>query len=96
MKSISIIIYYYDQCLELPRAIAMSEGYPVKDTKSTTTNVYEKRYEHATPMHHALSLRPSHKGWVPDTVVIEGMFLINITPWGAHKNIGEYTICLLK
>ena len=73
--------------------IATSEGHPVKGIKSTTTNVYEKCYEHASP---AIITTALPQGWVPDTVVMEGMFLINITPWSAHKNIGEYATFLLK
>lgn len=78
----------YEQCLELPRAIATTEGHPVKDTKSTTTKVYEKQYEHTTPTIITTALP---QGWLPDsdTVVIEGMFLINLTPWSTHKNIGD-------
>ena len=35
-------------------------------------------------------------GWVPSTVVMEGMFLINILPWSAHTSMGEYADFLLK
>ena len=39
----------YEQCIELPRALATSDGHPIKGTKSNTTKVFEKRYENATP-----------------------------------------------
>ena len=53
----------------------------------------EKRYKDAEPCIFSTSLRP---GWVRDTVVMEGMFLINITPWSAHKSIGEYAHFLIR
>ena len=36
-------------------------------------------------------------GWVPTSVIMEGMFmfLINITPWSAHKCMGDYDDFLL-
>ncbi|XP_064384664.1 uncharacterized protein LOC135333611 [Halichondria panicea] len=83
----------YEQCLELPRAIANIDGTPTKGAKSNTTNVLQKRYEKANAAIIASSLKP---GWIPDAVIIEGMFLINITPWSAHKNIGDYADFLIR
>lgn len=83
----------YQQCIELPRAIATSNGQPMKGTKSNTTKVYEKRYEHAFP---PIIHTTFPTGWNPDTVITEGMFLINIKPWSAHKNMGEYAEFLLR
>ena len=87
------IMNAYQQCIELPRAIATSDGHPVKGTKANSIKVYEKRYEHASPPIIKTSIPP---GWIPSTVIMEGMFLINITPWSAHKNIGDYADFLLK
>ena len=39
----------YEQCIELPRAIATPDGHPIKGTKSNTTKVLEKGYENASP-----------------------------------------------
>ena len=83
----------YEQVIELPRAIAMSNGTPIKGTKSSTTNCLEKRYQQCTPKVITSSLQP---GWVPNSVIMEGMFLINIKPWIAHNNLGEYANFLLK
>ena len=83
----------YEQCIELPRAIATSDGQPMKGNKSNTTKVLEKRYENASPQIISTTL-PT--GWIPDTTVIGGMFLINIHPWSAHTNIGEYATFLLR
>ena len=35
-------------------------------------------------------------GWIASTVIMEGMFLITITLWSTHKNIGDYADILLK
>ena len=83
----------YEQCLELPRAIATSDGAPMKGSKSNTTNVLQKRYEKAENAIFSTSLKPS---WVPHAVVMEGMFLINITPWSAHQNMGDYANFLIS
>ena len=80
----------YQQCIELPRAIATSDGHPVKGTKANSTKVYEKRYEHASPPIIKTSIPP---GWIPSTVIMEGMFLITMS---APKNIGDYADFLLK
>jgi len=83
----------YQQCLELPRAIATSDGLPVKGTKANSTKVFEKRYEHTSPSVFITSIPP---GWVPTAIIMEGMFLINIKPWSAHKSIGDYGDFLLR
>lgn len=83
----------YEQCVELPRAIATPDGHPMKGTKSNTIKALEKRYENATPPIIRTALTA---GWVPESTIIEGMFLINITPCSAHHNIGEYAEFLLQ
>ena len=83
----------YKQCIELPRAIATPEGHPIKGAKANATKVLEKRYENATTQIIRTALPV---GWVPEATIIEGMFLINITPWSAHHNIGEYAEFLLR
>ena len=57
--------------------------------KANTTKVLEKGYENASPQIISTSL-PT--GWIPDTTVIEGMFLINIHPWSVHTNIGNFLL----
>ena len=83
----------YQQCIELPRAIATVDGKPIKGAKANTTKVYEKRYAHATPPIITTSLTA---GWSPDSVITEGMFLINITPWSSHTTMGDYAAFLLR
>ena len=83
----------YQQCIELPRAIATTDGNLVKGTKANSTKFYEKRYGQVTP---PIIKTSQQSGWVPDVVVMEGMFLINISPWSAHKTMGDYANFLLK
>jgi hypothetical protein len=77
----------FQQYLELPRAIANSDGQPVKGIKANTMKVYEKPIRMGMSPNTNSSLPPS---WNPDTVII------NITSWSAHKNIGQYEDSLLR
>lgn len=63
-----------EQCIELQCAIATINALPVKGSKADATTVYEKCYRVATE---AVILTSLPHGWAPDTVIIEGMFLIN-------------------
>ena len=83
----------YEKCVELPQAIVTSDGQLMKGTKSYTTKVLEKRYENAIPKIMSTEL-PS--AWVPHTTIVEGMFLINITPWSAHQNMVDHAESLLR
>ena len=83
----------FEQCIELPRAIATINGLPVKGSKANATSVYEKRYREATER---VILTSLPNGWAPDTVIIEGMFLINIQPWAGHTTLSHYANFLRK
>ena len=83
----------YEQCIELPRALCTSDGEPNKGTKAVTTTMYHKRYEQASPIPFATQF-PTE--WLPSTVVMEGMFLINIQPWNAHREMSDYANFLIK
>ena len=83
----------YQQCLELPRAIATIDGKPVKGAKANITKCYERRYDKVTPQIVTTSFQD---GWIPHSVIMEGMFLINISPWSSHKTIGDYAAFLPK
>ena len=39
----------FEQCIELPRVIALCEGTPNKGSKSSTTTCLEERYQNSTP-----------------------------------------------
>lgn len=72
------------QYLELPHAICDSYGYPHKGQKSYATQWLEKRYKEL------ISNKLPEK-WKPDTVLLEGMFLINTTPLCTHKSLKDYS-----
>ena len=55
--------------------------------------MYEKRYREATE---TVILTSLSNGWAPDTVIIEGMFLINIQPWAGHTTLSDYANFLRK
>ena len=77
------------QYLELPRALCTPSGEPHKGQKSYTTKFYEKRYNDVI-----LNRFPGL--WVPDTVVLEGMFLINTAPLVTHVTMRDYAVFLVK
>ena len=85
----------YDESEEqytiLPRALADADGNPHSHQKSNWTEKLEKRYTipETTPF---LSSLP----WVPQVVIIDGMFAININPLRKHKTIAEYAQFIFK
>ena len=81
----------WEQYLELPRAICTPNGEPHKGQKSYTTKFLEKRYQARAVI---VSMFPG--GWIPDTVVLEGMFLINTTPLATHATMKDYVLFILR
>ena len=81
---------YEQQYLELPRAIADENGIPNKGQKSNATSFYFKRYGNST----FSTSFPSH--WLPDIVLLEGMFMINTTPLRIHAKMSDYIRHLLS
>ena len=78
-----------EQYLELPRALADESGIPNKGQKSNSTAFYNNRYGEQVIM----SQFPLQ--WIPDAVILEGMFMINATPLRIHSQMSEYTRFLL-
>ena len=72
------------QYIELPRAISDSNGNLHKDQKSYTTKWLENRYKN-------LVCNQLPGGWVPDVVVLEGMFMINTPPLTTHSTMKDYS-----
>ena len=62
-----------DQYLELPRAIADANGMPHKSEKRNARQFLHERYEIMSPHF------PTN--WFPDVVILEGMFMIQSTPF---------------
>ena len=69
-----------EQYIELP---SDPNGVPHKGQKSYTTKWLVKRYKDLAFDHLPL-------GWNPEAVILEGMFLINITPLDTHSTLKEY------
>ena len=85
----------YDQSIEqyslLPRALADVNDLPHKDNKSNWTKKLQDRYtlSNTTPFLQVLD-------WIPEVVIIDYMFLININPLRQHKLMHQYAELLLK
>ena len=79
------------QYIEFPRALCTIDGFPVKGQKSIATNFYQARYKEAELIIHSF---PST--WIPDSVILEGMFLINTKPIHSHKVMGDYGNFLMR
>ena len=77
------------QYIELPRAISDPYGNLHKGQKSYTTKWLENRYED-------LICNQLPGGWVPDVVVLEGMFMINTSPLITHSTMKDYSQFLLR
>ena len=76
-----------------PRAICDETGNPNKGTKASWTDKLRKRYELATPPV-ALDILPT--GWVPEAVIIDGMFLIQCAPLRQTATISRYAEMLFS
>ena len=75
---------------ELPRALCTSDGLPNKGQKSNVLKFYQRRYNTVITCIY-LPL------WKPDTIILEGMFLINSSPlYGQRKTFIDYAIFLVK
>ena len=74
-----------EQYLELLRAIATPEGLPQKGDKANARSYLEKRYD----------IQQSDSNWIPDTLILDGMFMIYTSPIPNTK-LHDYTIFLLE
>ncbi len=79
------------QYLELPRALADESGIPNKGQKSNSTPFYSTRYGEQVVM----CMYQFPVGWLPDAVIMDGMFMLNTTPLRIHSKMSEYTRFLL-
>ena len=85
----SVLQHQGEQYLELPHAICTPHGVPHKGQKSYATKYLEKRYCNLI-----VSMFPG--GWVPDSVVLEGMFLINTAPLVTHSLMKDYVLFMVR
>lgn len=73
-----------EQYISLPLALANSDGSPRKGQKSYATKAIETRYKTSTP---PVTLNSLPTAWVPDCCLLEGMFMLNTTPWAVTKHL---------
>lgn len=74
-----------------PRARMDNNGLPYKGTKSSTTAFLERRYRNPPIIFNGLP-----HGWTPHAVVLEGMFLIQMSPLPTMNSMEEYVKLLLQ
>ena len=75
----------------LPRALIDANGLPYKGTKSTSTTYLQRRYKHPP-----IIIQELPAGWIPDTVILEGMFLIQTSPILTMSCMQDYVKLLLS
>ena len=74
-----------EQYSVLPRALANEDGIPHKSSKSHWTDKLQQRYQSSE-----FKLISSSLAWVPQTVIIDAMFIIHTRPLRRTSNIAEY------
>ena len=74
-----------EQYSVLPRALADEDGYPHKASKSHWTDKLQQCYQFTEPM-----VFMNHLPWVPQTVIIDAMFMINTKPLRRTMTIADY------
>ena len=75
----------------VPRALMDSSGFPYKGTKSSTTTYLERQYTNPSKISNMLPM-----GWIPHSVILEGMFLIQMAPILSIGSMEEYVKLLLS
>lgn len=68
-----------------------ADGLPYKGTKSSTTTFLQRRYTDPAAVIQQLPI-----GWVPDTVILEGMFMIQISPLPTMSCMQDYVKLLIS
>lgn len=81
------------QFVPIPLALADSNGIPLKGQKSNTTKALKARYKDASPNIFLNELPP---GWIPECVMLEGMFMLNTTPLASHRTFADYANFLIQ
>lgn len=82
-----------EQYIELPLALATNDGTPLKGQKSYATKAFQSRYQASLP---PVTYNALPTGWIPQCCILEGMFMINTTPLGSHKNFNDYGRFLIE
>ncbi len=74
----------------IPRAMVDANGLPYKSTKSSTTSYIQTRYKNMQVVTNTFP-----PGWVPDVVILEGMFLVQTSPIPTLATMQEYVQFLI-
>ena len=82
-----------EQYIPVPLALADNAGIPLKGQKSNTTKVIKTRYKDSYP---PVILNSLPQGWIPETCMLEGMFMLNTSPLGSHRTFTDYAEFLIK
>lgn len=77
-----------EQYTVLPRAMCDASGNPHKGAKSNWTDKIHKRYNVTVGM--------LPQDWKPDAVILDGMFLVNLTPLRQTETIHDYTYLIFR
>ena len=82
-----------EQYIQLPLALANSDGTPLKGQKSYATKALKNRYKNSTP---PVILNCLLSGWTPECCILEGMFMLNTQPLGTQRTFSDYGNFLIK
>ena len=82
-----------EQFVPIPLALADSNGIPLKGKKSNTTKALKARYKDASPN---IFLNELPCGWIPEYIMLEGIFTLNTTPLASHRTFADYANFLIQ
>ena len=74
-----------------PKALVDKDGFPYKAAKSNTTGFIQKRYKQIPVVLQSLPVQ-----WIPDSVILEGMFLIQTNPIPTMNYMQQYVQLLMN
>jgi len=77
----------------IPLALADSYSFPLKGQKSNAMKALHNRYKDAIP---PAFFNRLPDGWVPECVLLEGMFILNTTPLGSQRTLADFAHFLIK
>ena len=77
------------QFIEQPRALVDTNNKPTKGQKSNMTQNLVARYP-------SIISQSVPDGWTPELVVLDGMFLVHVKPFGTNNTFKDYSMLLLR
>ena len=77
--------------IPLPRASADKDGIPHKGNKTITTTFFMKQYQHSQVV-----VTSFQKQWIPNTVLLEGIFMTQTSPISVTATFKDYSEFLVK